>query len=64
MERFVLNVTMKGKEALERICAFNPDKPRIHLVSEILIEAAKAYKGRKPIKKLTKTSNKTVKKGR
>ena len=60
-ERFVLNVNMKGKEAIDKIAAFNPDKPKIQIVSEILIEAAKAYKGRKP---KPKAAVKTVKKGR
>lgn len=61
-KRIVINITEKGKEALEKIAAFNPDRSKKDIASGLLIEAAKGYKGRKPAK--PKDSAKTVKKGR
>lgn len=51
MERRFIYVNEKGKEALEKISAFNPDKTKRDLVSDLLIAEAKKYKGRKPVKK-------------
>ena len=61
--RITVNITEQGKTALDKIAAFNPDKSKIAIVSELLVEAAKGYKGRKP-KPKAKEPVKTVKKGR
>lgn len=47
-ERYFTYVNQKGKEALEKIWAFNQEKKKRDIVSDLLIEEAKKYKGRKP----------------
>lgn len=48
VERFFVYVNAKGKEALNKIWAFNQEKRKRDIVSDLLIEEAKKYKGRKP----------------
>lgn len=61
-ERFFIYVTEKGKEALEKIYAFNEGKlKKRDIASDLLVEEAKKYKGRKSARK---ASVKTEKKGR
>lgn len=48
-EKFFIYVTEKGKESLEKIYTFNEGKlKKRDIVSDLLIEEAKKYKGRKP----------------
>lgn len=48
-ERLSIYVTEKGKEALEKIYAFNEGKlKKRDIASDLLIAEAKKYKGRKP----------------
>ena len=48
-ERLFIYVTEKGKEALEKIYAFNEGKlKKRDIASDLLIAEAKKYKGRKP----------------
>lgn len=51
LPRRTLDVTEAAYVAMNRIAASNPDKSRKELASEIILEAVKAYKGRKPPKK-------------
>lgn len=64
-KRITANITEKARVALEKIAAFEPEKSKKQIVSELIIEGAKKYKGRKPAKKaVAKAPAKTVKKGR
>ena len=60
-KRIAVSITEKAYDALEKIAAFESEKTKKQIVSELLIEGAKTYKGRKPAKKATA---KAVKKGR
>ena len=55
LPRRSLDVTEAAFTAMNRIAEFNPDKSRKELVSEIILEAAKAYKGRSLPKKVKKS---------
>lgn len=50
-------VSSEAKEAFERIAAFNPEKTKKQVASEIIMAEVKKYKGRKP----PKASRKAVK---
>lgn len=54
-KRFSVYVSKEGKEALEKILAFNPKELKRDIVSELLIIESKKYKGRKPSKKVKST---------
>lgn len=60
--RISVYVTEKGKAALDKIAAFNPEKEKRGLLSALIVEAAAKYKGMKPPKQAKAAAKPAAKK--